>query len=140
MYHMIKERMPPSLQSRLGRAHEAFLLMRESLENGETLEEAVVRGLQEEFGAEGKVIRYLGSIQSHIPEDYPDGWEKTTLYFHASLIAQGDRSLSDAESHSILEWVEPTVLLQKLLQQGRETGRADLDESKIIKAYLASIL
>ncbi|MFA5996788.1 MAG: NUDIX hydrolase, partial [Candidatus Paceibacterota bacterium] len=113
---------------------EIYILMRESLKNGETLEEAVLRGLKEEFGAEGSVRKYIGSIQAMIPED--GLWEKTTLYFEVLLKAQGERSSNDAESHTDLVWMDPGILINKMKEQGSRVDREDLDESKIIEAYV----
>ena len=73
---------------KLGGLDEAYILMRESLENGETLEKGVARGLKEEFGVEGKIERYLGSLQFEV-----EGFEKTTLFFQVSFVKQGKRSI-----------------------------------------------
>jgi len=40
---------------------EVYHLMRESLEGNESIHDAVLRGVQEEFGATGIVDKYLGS-------------------------------------------------------------------------------
>ena len=37
-------------------------LMRETLEDDETLEQAVSRGVKEEFGVEGKLEKYIGTV------------------------------------------------------------------------------
>jgi len=44
--------------------NELYLLMRETVEDGESLYDAVARGLQEEFGLSGEVERYLGSTRN----------------------------------------------------------------------------
>lgn len=112
---------------------ELYLLMRETLEDGETLEEAVIRGVAEEFGVEGKVIKYLGSIVSKAFARENE-FEKTTLYFQVELIQQNERP-EDPESFSILEWHKPEFLIEKMKSQ-RNEKRTDLDESKIIEAYV----
>lgn len=57
-----------------------YIVMRETPELGETLEEAVYRGLMEEFGIEGTIKTYVGSIKANLPH-YGFTVEKTTLYF-----------------------------------------------------------
>jgi len=111
------------------------ILMRESLENNETLEQAVTRGIQEEFGAEGELEKYLGSEQCFIRTPRGD-FEKTTLYFQMRFIRDGLSRHQDAESSSTLEWAEPEALIEQMKKQGKATGRGDLDESKIIEGYL----
>jgi ADP-ribose pyrophosphatase YjhB (NUDIX family) len=128
--------MPTKWHHILGGLTETYVLMRETVEGGETLEEAVRRGLKEEFGAEAKVTKYLGSIQAMIVNKDSTEWEKTTLYFAAQLTHLGERSATDDDSHSTLEWIEPKVLIEKMAAQGMNTVRQDLNESKIIKAYL----
>lgn len=44
-----------------------YLLMRETIEHGETIEESIHRGLLEEFGSTGDIKNFLGSIVSHFP-------------------------------------------------------------------------
>jgi ADP-ribose pyrophosphatase YjhB (NUDIX family) len=109
------------------------ILMRESLEEGETLSEAVLRGLQEEFGATGTIKRYLGSLCGRAFS--PKGsFEKTTLYFLVELDQMGERP-DDLESSSELRWIEPELLIEQMRAQ-RSDVRDDLDESKIIENYV----
>ncbi|MDQ1299419.1 MAG: hypothetical protein QG636_87 [Patescibacteria group bacterium] len=109
------------------------ILMRESVEEGETLSEAVLRGLQEEFGATGTVKRYLGSLCGRAFS--PKGsFEKTTLYFLVELDQMGERP-EDLESSSELRWIEPGFLMEKMRAQ-RSDIRDDLDESGIIENYV----
>lgn len=109
------------------------ILMRESVEEGETLSEAVLRGLQEEFGATGIIKRYLGSLRGKAFS--PKGsFEKTTLYFLVELGGMGERP-DDLESSSELQWIEPQALIEKMRAQ-RNDKRDDLDESEIIENYV----
>lgn len=121
----------PDYRYKLGGLDEAYILMRESLEDSETLEKGVARGLAEEFGATGTIERYLGSIQITV-----EGFEKTTLYFLVRLDGLGERPKDDAESFTELVWMEPKELAAKMRAQGAKAGRTDLDESKAIEAYL----
>lgn len=117
-----------------------YILMRESVEDGETLTEAVARGLQEEFGATGRVIKYLGSLRGRALSSKGFGsFQKTTLYFLVELEQTGERPDDDDESSSELEWVEPRLLLEKMRAQ-KSNSRDDMDESEIIENYLAHIV
>lgn len=130
-------KVPPNLIHNLGGMETISILMRESLENGESLEGAVARGLQEEFGMEGNIKKYLGSEQ-HFLETPGGDFEKTTLYFEVELITTGERPMDDPEAHSTLEWMDPAALVERMKEQGRCTERKDLDESKIVEAYVAN--
>jgi ADP-ribose pyrophosphatase YjhB (NUDIX family) len=127
---------PAQFLNTMGGLKESYTLMRETIENGESIESAVHRGLQEEFGAEGEIMKYLGSIQ--IPELHAKTrtFEKTTLYFQVLFTKQNERSLDDGESHTELVWETPEFLIEKIREQGRMADREDLDESKIIEAYV----
>lgn len=136
LHHRTTENVPEEYQVNLGGLSEVRILMRESLENDETLEECVYRGIEEEFGAKGEIVRYLGSIRIRV--DGTEGvFEKTTLYFQVKLISLGKRSGDDDESFSELEWVEPMRLIQLMKEQGEKASRTDLDESKIIETYVS---
>lgn len=134
VHHYTKENVPEQYGANMGGLSEVRILMRESLENGETLEEAVSRGLVEEFGAEGELIRYLGSLRVNIKGRLRT-FEKTTLYFQVRCTKLGDRPVDDDESFSTLEWVSPALLIERMREQGKEATREDLDESKIIETY-----
>jgi isopentenyldiphosphate isomerase len=123
--------MDPEYRYKLGGLDEAYILMRESLENGETLEQGVARGLQEEFGVEGNIERYLGSLQFEV-----EGFEKITLFFQVSFVKQDKRLAGDAEGFTELVWMEPKVLVEHMRDQGARATRKDLDESKIVEAYI----
>ena len=112
-----------------------YILMRESVEENETLEDAVHRGLKEEFAATAKIERYLGSIVSHFPIDGEPRGEKTTLYVLARQIGNlGIRPANDAESSSTIEFLPPSELAAKMRAQAKRiTGRTDLDESIILE-------
>ena len=116
-----------------------YLLMRETLQLAETIEEAVARGLQEEFGATGQLQSYIGSITSKFPLRVSRVQvEKTTLYFHAQMIDfdPTSRDQDEVESKSAIQWLEPKILHALFLEQGRKYERSDLDESKIIENYI----
>lgn len=118
------------------KAERVYILMRESVEDGETLSETVTRGLQEEFGATGTVKRYLGSLRGRALSSKGFGtFQKTTLYFLVELEKMGERP-ADEESHSELQWIEPQELIEKMQAQ-RSNSRDDMDESEILENYLA---
>lgn len=117
-----------------------YLLMRESLHLGESLESAVARGLMEEYGAEGNIIDFLGTIVSHFPSsDNPAVTiEKTVLYFLVDFasIDKSKREAGAVESRSQLHWLKPEDLLEKNLTQAALYSRTDIDDSKIIRDYI----
>jgi hypothetical protein len=60
-----------------------YLLMRETIEPNESLEQAVTRGLQEEFGVVATLETYLGSLVAAAKTTRE--FQKTTLYFLCNL-------------------------------------------------------
>jgi hypothetical protein len=136
VHALTTDSVPKDILDVLGGLDSAYILMRESVENDESLEDAVRRGLQEEFGVEGVIRRYLGSTQAMLPARYGD-FEKTTLYFEVAFVSDVERTQHDWESTTPLEWHDPEFLITNMKEQGRVTSRADLDESRIIETYLA---
>lgn len=116
-----------------------YLLMRETVEMGERLEDAVQRGLKEEFGATGTIRTYVCSTTVRVPEDQQSFFQKTTLYFLVDLnsIDPAQRSPDDAEAGSEVTWVEPRALIEHMKSQGTRFGIADVDESEVIEKALA---
>lgn len=122
----------------MGGLTEAYILMRESLENNETLEAAVLRGVREEFAIEGEITRYLGSLTIAVPE-VGYSFQKTTLYFEVRCLSRGERNPEDEEAFTTLEWVEPRLLFAKMQEQGLRGTRTDCDESSIVARYLQQV-
>lgn len=108
--------------------------MRETMEIGEALEGAVLRGISEEFGAKGEIVDYIGSIKSQFNRNTVP-IEKTTLYF---LVRLNDYDLSkrlkdDEENLSEIQWKSLEFLIPKMKEQGKRYRRTDLDESAILE-------
>jgi ADP-ribose pyrophosphatase YjhB (NUDIX family) len=107
----------------------------------ESLESAVARGMMEEYGAEGTVVDFLGTIVSHFPanDDKTILIEKTVLYFLVDFtsIDEGLREAGAVESRSKLLWLEPLDLLEKNIAQATYYSRTDIDDSKIIRKYIS---
>lgn len=136
VHHAYKDKIPEKYASIFGSNTDIWYLMRETVENNESLEHAVLRGVQEEFGIEQcSIVRYLGSIQA-IDDHEPTSFEKTTLYFLVTPGNVGARPIADAESHTDLEWRTPEELLTLFRTQMKNGALADLDESKIIETYV----
>jgi hypothetical protein len=106
-------------------------LMHESIELNETLEEALHRGLDEEFSAKAKIREYVGSLViNYNVED--SSIEKTVLYFLCDLVSITDeRDLTDPENQSEIKWMDIDKLVEIMKEQGKEHG-LPADESKIL--------
>lgn len=117
-----------------------YILMRETLEPDEKLEEALHRGLMEEFGAEAELVDYAGSIQGYFKSKGVE-IEKTTLYFLCKLINQDldKRSTGDVEFESQIEWQTTEFLIPKMKEQSVKYGRTDIDESQILERLQARV-
>ncbi|MBI2618309.1 NUDIX hydrolase [Candidatus Kaiserbacteria bacterium] len=111
-----------------------YLLMRETMHPNETLEQALTRGLMEEFGITATMIDYVGSIQSHFTHKGITV-EKTTLYFLTKLVSQdlSHRDTSDIEGTTKVEWQTIDFLIPRMKQQAKKYGRTDVDESSILE-------
>jgi len=118
-----------------------YILMRESLENDETLLAALHRGLKEEFGATAQPVAFLGSLSGYLPDPRLP-FEKTTLYIACQLMQWNpeNRDLTDPEAGSTIEWLEPATVISLMERQGvRFQHRADADESEMIKRAIPYI-
>jgi ADP-ribose pyrophosphatase YjhB (NUDIX family) len=136
MHHFKKDDLPDESEGK----GDLYLVMRESLHLGESLEAAVARGLMEEYGATGTIVDFLGTIVSHFPcsKDKMIMVEKTVLYFLVELVSI-DESLREAgavESRSQLLWLSPAELLEKNMTQAARYSRTDIDDSKVIRDYM----
>lgn len=118
-----------------------YILMRESMENNETPLMTLDRGLKEEFGATAQPVAFLGCLSGYL-SDSRLSFEKTTLYIACQLVNWNpeNRDLEDPEASSIIEWLEPDVLILLMEKQGiRFQHRVDADESEMIKRALPHI-
>jgi ADP-ribose pyrophosphatase YjhB (NUDIX family) len=113
-----------------------YILMRETINPNETLEEALHRGLMEEFGVRAELLDYIGSVQCEFrsaPEQ--PKIQKTTLYFLCKFIDQdlSKRSGEDIEGKTKIEWHTRDFLIPKMKEQALKYDRADIDESSILE-------
>jgi len=120
----------------IGEFENFYLLMRETPEPGEAIETTLKRGLQEEFGATGNIVEYLGPIVANFPKGNTL-IEKTTLYFLCDLISIDEslRAKDDPESVSEIRFLPPHVLIAAMKEQGLRINREDLDESAILERF-----
>ena len=111
-----------------------YLLMRETIQHDESLEEALHRGLMEEFGATGELVDYVGSIKSSFKHKGVEV-ERTTLFFLCKLktLDAARRSDHDIEGKSVIEWQTPEYLIPRMKEQSVKYGRTDIDESSILE-------
>jgi ADP-ribose pyrophosphatase YjhB (NUDIX family) len=110
-----------------------YILMRETMEPDESIEEALDRGLLEEFGIKAELTRYLGSIVSSFGAR--SKVQKTTIYFEMKFLEQKDdwRRADDPEKDAEKVWKEPSFLIESMTEQGKRLHRTDLDESEVLK-------
>lgn len=77
---------PDGLPYESGDEGDLYLLMRETPNEGEPVEEVVHRGIKEEFGARGEIKHFIGAINAWFP-GVKTGVNiyKTTIYFLVTL-------------------------------------------------------
>jgi hypothetical protein len=114
-------------------------LMRTTLQDNESLEDAVIRGVMREFGATGVISKYLGGITTRIPLK-DDAALKTTLYFLVQCMdmnfSQRSVRSDEYESQAVLVWYDPDALIEKMTSQSEGLAREDFDESDIVRRFL----
>ena len=111
-------------------------LMRETLEGNEPLQDAVLRGIKEEFGATGTVEKYLGPKIDLIIHPDRTSFEKLTIYHSVRLDKLGERTDTGPEGTTHLEWVPPQKALELYRDQISHTDRPELDERVIIERFI----
>ena len=125
----------------MGTFENFVLLMRETIEQHESIEECLARGLMEEFGMKAELKSFIGSIVSKFKiHDSDIIMEKTTLYFLCDFISMDMkmRKKDDVESGSEIKWFSPEEIISKMKEQGRRYGREDADESSVIEKIATS--
>lgn len=132
--HILCERFnAETCEKLIGEKRDIRVLVRETLEEGETLREAVARGLQEEINAEGEILCLLGSKEDLVIEKEKT-FLKTTIYFLVKLttIHESNTGSDDGVAFDI-EWHTPENLITLMEAQSAGLQRTDLNESDIIK-------
>lgn len=116
-----------------------YTLVRESIEESESPEQAITRGLMEEMGATAEILSYIGSITANDiwfrEINLPTNVQKTTIYFLAKLtnIDETKRLAGDPESKSEIVHIEPIKLISLMKEQSARIGIQDIDESSIVE-------
>jgi ADP-ribose pyrophosphatase YjhB (NUDIX family) len=113
-----------------------YSLMHETVHNGEPLEQAAARGLQEEWGVTGKIVAYLGThtMQFTLNEQNDRVLHKALPSFLARFVSV-DASLrqSGPEGESKLVWLTFNKAAEIMARQAKRfPERPDLDESVIL--------
>lgn len=117
-----------------GHEREIYTLIRETVETGEDLESAAIRGVREEIGIQANLIGYLGS-QEDLVEEKDKTFTKTTVYFLAEL--QDELNLptigeDDTVKFKII-WLSLDEAISFMQKQSTDLTRRDLNESKILE-------
>lgn len=118
-----------------------YILMRETVHQNESLEQAAARGLMEEFGAKGQILSFLGSIQATKIPAVGHLMHKTTLYFLVRLgsIDTSLRDPEDPEYSSRIEWRTVDYLIDKMQSQFERLQREDTNEAEVLERAKAFI-
>lgn len=101
----------------IGTLTDFILLMRETIEPNETIEQCLMRGLMEEFGIQANLNTYIGSIVSKFRfEETEVMVEKTTLYFLCDFVSldESKRKSGDLEASSTMQWLDPKDMIVKM--------------------------
>jgi len=137
LHHFFKDKVPERLHFLSDGLDEIWHLVRESLEGDESLQAAVLRGVQEEFGITGRVEKYLGAkidVITGPQKIHP--FEKLTVYHAVRAIEYGERPDIDEESRTVMEWHSPAQAREIYRQQASLTTRPELDETIIIDRFI----
>ena len=136
IHHFYKKDFPEHLHFLADYQDEIWHLMRESIEGNEPLQDAVLRGMKEEFGADGVVDKFLGAKIDIITVPNQESFEKLTVYHSVRLTGLGDRPNIDVESSSEMEWYTPESALEIYRIQATKTNRPELNEAVIIERFM----
>ncbi|MFM2424378.1 MAG: hypothetical protein RLZZ70_769 [Candidatus Parcubacteria bacterium] len=138
VHHFHKRDISPDVHFLMDNLDDVWHLMRESLEGNESLHDAVLRGMQEEFGLVGAVDKYLGSKIDIITGPNQVPFEKLTIYHAVKLVSFADRPSHDEENKSVMEWYIPRNLIAIFDAQCAKTQRPELDERIIIERFISA--
>ena len=138
LHRFSKKNVPEDKHFLVDYMDECYHLMRESLEGNEPLHDAVLRGVQEEFGVTGTVEKYLGSKIDTITSPTKEPFEKLTIYHAVKLESWGERLDTDVESRTTLEWMSPAQALDIYKIQANKTTRPELNEASIIERFISA--
>jgi 8-oxo-dGTP pyrophosphatase MutT (NUDIX family) len=104
-----------------GRApfNDTYVLMTETVEPNETMEQAVARGLMEEFGATGDFDTYVGSVRVSLLIHEKINYQRTILYFLVRCTSIDDTKRSEEDLHlgATTEWLTPDEVIEKFTAQ-----------------------
>jgi len=111
---------------------ELYVVMRETMEPGETIEQTLARGCQEELGLTVEIKEFIGSIVSHFSRG-TETVEKTTLYFLCEPRSEVPAEPGGFEATGTIEWQPLDWLIEQSKKQGKHFGRDDYDESAVLE-------
>jgi ADP-ribose pyrophosphatase YjhB (NUDIX family) len=115
---------------------DCYILMRETIEPNESLEQALDRGLMEEFGVTARLLHHIGSRNSVFTDGATGASiNKTTLYFLMEMATYNEdsRLAGDREADSSVEWHEPSFLIKQIRAKAEQMGEGAITEADIIE-------
>lgn len=83
-----------------------YLLPKETVKADETFREAALRGLKEEVGGIGRLIKFVGSYPYQFQRDNTQIY-KTVVYFLVEVDELEDRIPEESEKDDEIIWAEP---------------------------------
>ncbi len=116
-----------------GRNVDIYLFPTETIEPGESLEQALLRGLKEEVGVQAKIKGFLGTLVG-FAKSKDKIFEKTVIYFLTELQTIGPPLFPEEDGQSSVEWHTPEFLLEQTKYLPQDMIHSVLNESSTIKA------
>jgi ADP-ribose pyrophosphatase YjhB (NUDIX family) len=115
-----------------GRPMDIYILPTETLEQNETLEQALHRGIHEEVGAKADIKGFLGPLVGFAING-DKVFEKTVLFFLMQVKEVYTPLYPDEDGTSTIEWHTPEFLLDQIQYMPEDIIHSVLNESTIIK-------
>ncbi len=98
----------------------SYTLPRETMYSQESLEESLIRGVQEEIGIVVKIEKFLGSLITHFKRLDGSDIEKTTIYFLVNKIDESSKNRENGEAEDEIVQMKIAEAMSLLRKQNNE--------------------